>query len=1005
MKKTLPNFIQSLILAIIGFMVFSESNAQTVVIASEGFNNSVSLFTSTSNLGFISGNSSTSQRPQSLPFESEGTHAGECANENTSMSTGNINTSAYCNVVLSLRLAAWSNNASNGVDGNDDVIVQISNDGGSTYRDILKVTGSSSNNSFWHYTTGSATATSNYATTVGAALFFPNGSGNRTSDGYSNLQITNLPSISNLRVRITLDCGSGERWTIDDFKITGELRATTPSVSISTPSFSICQGTSATFSSNISNGGSSPSYQWLLNGNPISGANSATYTSSSISNSNTISLRVTSNGNCSPSATSGIITMTVNSNVTPTASISVNNNNVCAGTSQTFSSSITNGGSSPSYQWTRNGSNISGATSSSYSSSSLSNGDVIGLILTSNANCRTANTATSSTITAQINSSVTPTVNISLNNNNVCVGTTQTFSSTITNGGSSPSYQWTRNGSNISGATSSSYSSSSLSNGDVIGLVLTSNANCRTSNSVSSSTITAQIQSNNTTVSISSNSTSICPNTSVTFNSNATNQGSNPSYSWRINGTAVNNNFSTLVIDTFTTSSTVSLVLSPSADACPSAATATSNNLALSVLPGQNLVVASATSNQICRGSSVQLNASAATTARFDTAFINGFESNQPTWTIENNSTGGSSSSRNGTSFTFRQSTYNYNGDDYQSNDNSRFVFANSENHSGATNVSIISPSFSTIGFSSANIDFFHYYNDDGITDFANVSISTNGTTWTSLQSYISDVASRTNFSKATIAIPAGFLNQSTVFVRFNYVTTGNEKYWAIDNVLVSGIKNYQPTFSWEDQNNVNVGNQANISNFSPNQSTNLTLTATNIFGCISSQNVIIQVDQPTQAGSISGSNLVCRGTNFGGLKINSKVGSIVKWQWSELGNVWNDLNNSTDSANFSNLTTQRQFRAEVKNGVCASSFTPNFPVNVKNKNWTGDFDNNWFDARNWCGGIPDSSEVVEIPGGKLRKPRLNGNLIIQDLISDDTLSIENYSFTLKGDLTGNGSF
>ena len=57
---------------------------------------------------------------------------------------------------------------------------------------------------------------------------------------------------------------------------------------------------------------------------------------------------------------------------------------------------------------------------------------------------------------------------------------------------------------------------------------------------------------------------------------------------------------------------------------------------------------------------------------------------------------------------------------------------------------------------------------------------------------------------------------------------------------------------------------------------------------------------------------------------------------------------------------------SELKNGVCASNFTPNFPVNVKNKNWTGDFDNNWFDARNWCGGIPDSTEDIEIPSGML---------------------------------------
>jgi hypothetical protein len=375
MRKKLLSYLKTTSLALLGICCFSGVYAQTTIV-SANFNGSAGVFSSTSNLSYASGNSNSSSRPQNLPFFSEGTQAGSCTDDETTLTTSNINTSAYCNNKLSFRLAAWSlNSSSAGLDESDIVMVEISTNGGSSYTDLLEVTGRS--NAFWHYSTGTGVASVPFSSTAGVTVFTPSSGGNRTTDGYSTVEITNLPSISNLRVRITLETSSSnERWTIDDFKLTGDLPATTPTVSISTPSFSICQGASATFSSNVTNGGSNPSYQWLLNGNPISGATSATYTSSSISNSNTVSLRVTSNGNCSPSATSGIITMTVNPNLTPTASISVNNNNVCAGTSQTFSSSITNGGSSPSYQWTRNGNNISGASSATFTSNSLSNGDV-----------------------------------------------------------------------------------------------------------------------------------------------------------------------------------------------------------------------------------------------------------------------------------------------------------------------------------------------------------------------------------------------------------------------------------------------------------------------------------------------------------------------------------------------------------------------------------------------------------------------------------------------------
>ncbi len=112
-----------------------------------------------------------------------------------------------------------------------------------------------------------------------------------------------------------------------------------PSVSISAnPGISVCAGTSVTFTATPSNGGSSPSYQWKLNGNNV-GTNSATYTNTSLANNDVVSVVMTSNATCaSPATATSSVTMTVNANVTPSLSIVANPGiSICSGSSATFS--------------------------------------------------------------------------------------------------------------------------------------------------------------------------------------------------------------------------------------------------------------------------------------------------------------------------------------------------------------------------------------------------------------------------------------------------------------------------------------------------------------------------------------------------------------------------------------------------------------------------------------------------------------------------------------------
>lgn len=101
----------------------------------------------------------------------------------------------------------------------------------------------------------------------------------------------------------------------------------TAAVSIAANSNTICAGSQVSFTATPTNGGTSPSYQWQVNG-VNAGTNSSTFTSTSLSNNQIVTCILTSNANCasgSPTVTSNAVTMTVNS-IPSTPVVTVTNN-------------------------------------------------------------------------------------------------------------------------------------------------------------------------------------------------------------------------------------------------------------------------------------------------------------------------------------------------------------------------------------------------------------------------------------------------------------------------------------------------------------------------------------------------------------------------------------------------------------------------------------------------------------------------------------------------------
>ncbi len=205
------------------------------------------------------------------------------------------------------------------------------------------------------------------------------------------------------------------------------------SVSISPSANSICSGTSVTYTATPTNGGTTPAYQWKVNGINV-GANSPTYTYTPV-NGDVVTCVLTSNVACPAGnpATSNTVTMAVNT--IPTVNATPSSQTTCSGTSiSQINISNPNNVSGTTYTWTRtNTTNLTGIAANG-SGSSIS-GTLVNTLNTAQSTTFTI-TATangcSSTTTATV--TVNPAPYVTNRTATICSG--NTFPAIIpTNGG------------------------------------------------------------------------------------------------------------------------------------------------------------------------------------------------------------------------------------------------------------------------------------------------------------------------------------------------------------------------------------------------------------------------------------------------------------------------------------------------------------------------------------------------------------------------------------------
>jgi len=214
-----------------------------------------------------------------------------------------------------------------------------------------------------------------------------------------------------------------------------------PSITISSSSTDICKGADVAFNASVSQAGTTPNYQWKINGNNA-GQNSKSFTTSNLNNGDIVTCILTVDPfiKCfkNINASSNAITVNVTTPVKATVNITASANDICSTKPITFTASTQNIGGSPTYTWQLN-SNKVGTNNPTYTHNSPMNSDKIKLIVTSVIQgCSTISTDTSNIITLSIKQ--TPGITLSPADTVVTIGTQVQLRATLA--GNIASYSW-----------------------------------------------------------------------------------------------------------------------------------------------------------------------------------------------------------------------------------------------------------------------------------------------------------------------------------------------------------------------------------------------------------------------------------------------------------------------------------------------------------------------------------------------------------------------------------
>ncbi|HMM12882.1 MAG TPA: PKD domain-containing protein, partial [Bacteroidales bacterium] len=329
--------------------------------------------------------------------------------------------------------------------------------------------------------------------------------------------------------------------------VTSVSQPVQPMVSIQAAEDTVCFTQPIIINSTIVNGGSAPTYQWMVNNNHYGEVNPIFHWYAPSPGTYQIYLLATSSLSCVtiPTAFSQVVNITVLPQIEPAVSISTPTTTLCSGDQAIVSAAFTNQGQEPMFQWFKNGQPIPGETNTVLSFMPNDN-DWVYCQMVSSVRCASPALVTSNSLTFSISGIVQPSAVLQSPANQVCEGSQVTFTAMTTGGGDQPTITWFVNNIASGGGQSFTYAPQ---NGDQIHYILNSSLSCAQPASVSSNTVVMQVAPLlEVAVSIEANQSEMCQGTEVAVTATGINGGSNPEFSWYLNGNLILNGTNPLLM-------------------------------------------------------------------------------------------------------------------------------------------------------------------------------------------------------------------------------------------------------------------------------------------------------------------------------------------------------------------------------------------------------------------------------------------------------------------------
>ena len=292
-----------------------------------------------------------------------------------------------------------------------------------------------------------------------------NGSPMSAASSYSYVpamgDVVALSIISNLACAVPATAFGSVTMTVDPI--------VTPALTLATAYTDTgCAGAFTTVYTHPVSAGSGATFQWYVNGSPVSGTSNYTYLAT---NGDVVTAVMTSTAGCLSGSTavvtSASLTLDIIPFVVPDVTLTSSTGPItCGGSIVVYNTTETNGGGSPAYLWTVNG--VAVATGPSYFYVPA-NGDMVVVRMTSSYPC-VAPTSDTAQMIMTVGTTVTPVATIAAHpGTTITLGMTDTFTVTVlSGGGAAPAYQWYINGAPVSGANGTTFITSLLVSGDLV---------------------------------------------------------------------------------------------------------------------------------------------------------------------------------------------------------------------------------------------------------------------------------------------------------------------------------------------------------------------------------------------------------------------------------------------------------------------------------------------------------------------------------------------------------